>query len=56
MQIIKLLKRKARFVAGSLNQRYCIDYELTYSPTLNIECVKFLLAYMAKLQWNAYQF
>jgi len=36
----KIIKRKARLVARGFNQRRGIDYELTYSPTLNIDCLK----------------
>jgi len=51
----KIIKRKARLVVRGFAQRYGIDYELTYSPTLNIDYIKLLLAYAAKLQWNVYQ-
>ena len=39
----KIIKRKARLVARGFAQRYGIDYELTYSSTLNVDCIKFSL-------------
>ena len=51
----KIIKRKAGLVAGGFAQRYSIDYKLTYSPTLNIDCIKLLLAFAAQFQWTVYQ-
>jgi len=51
----KIIKRKARLVARGFAQRYGIDYELTYSPTLNVDCIKLLLAFAAQFQWTVYQ-
>jgi len=43
------------FVSKGFAQRYEVDYELTYSSILNIDCIKLLLAYAAKYQLNVYQ-
>jgi len=47
----KIIKRKARLVACGFNQRRGIDYELIYSPTLNIDCLKLIFALAAKFHW-----
>jgi len=51
----KIIKRKARLVARGFAQRYGIDYELTYSSILNVDCIKLLLAFAAQFQWTVYQ-
>jgi len=51
----KIIRRKANFVTKGFHQRYGIDYKLTYSPTLNIDCIKLLLAYAVKLQYTVHQ-
>ena len=50
-----IIKRKARIVASGFKQKEGIDYELTYSPTLNIDCLKLIFALVAKFSWNIYQ-
>jgi len=50
-----IIKRKARLVAKGFALRYGIDYELTYSPTLNVDCIKLLLAFAAQFQWTVYK-
>jgi len=37
-------------VARGFRQKYGIDFELTYSPTLNINGLKFIIALAAKFQ------
>jgi len=51
----KIYKYKARLVAKGFRQKYGIDFELTYSPTLNIDGLKFIIALAAKFQWNIFQ-
>ena len=48
-------KYKARLVARGFNQKEGIDYELTYSPTLNSDSIKLIIALAAKLKWNIHQ-
>ena len=50
-----IIKFKARLVARGFNQKFGIDYDLTYSPTLNIDCLKLLLAIAAKYKWSVHQ-
>ena len=42
-------------MAKGFRQKYGIDFELTYSPTLNIDGLKFIIALAAKFQWNIFQ-
>ena len=46
---------KARLVARGFRQKKGIDFQLTYSPTLNIDSLKFILAMASKLQWGTFQ-
>ena len=46
---------KARLVARGFKQRRGIDYELTYSPTLNIDSLKFIIALASKVHWDLFQ-
>ena len=39
----------------NLNKKWGIDYELTYSPTLNIDGLKLIFAISAALKWNIFQ-
>jgi len=50
-----IIKYKARLVARGFKQKYGIDYELTYSPALNIDGLKLIFALSAKFRWNVYQ-
>ena len=50
-----VIKHKARFVAKGFIQKYGIDYEMTFSPTLNIDCLKLLIALAAKFKWDILQ-
>jgi len=50
-----IIKHKARLVARGFNQIYGIDFELTYSPTLNIDGLKFIISLAAKFSWNIFQ-
>ena len=50
-----IIKYKARLVARGFTQKKGIDYELTYSPTLNIDCLKLLLSLVSKFKWNIMQ-
>ena len=51
----KIYKFNLRLVARGFCQKYGIDFELTYSPTLNIDGLKFKIALAAKFQWNIFQ-
>ena len=51
----KVSRYKARLVARGFRQKKGIDYQLTYSPTLNIDGLKFIIALAAKCKWNMYQ-
>eukprot|EP00833_Pecoramyces_ruminatium_P005698 jgi/Orpsp1_1/1179730/evm.model.c7180000070562.1 len=46
---------KARLVARGFHQIYGIDYDITYSPTIDITCIRFILCIATKLKWNTYQ-
>ena len=50
-----ITKRKARVVARGYKQRRGIDYELTYSPTLNIDALKLIIALAANMCWDIVQ-
>jgi hypothetical protein len=50
-----IYKYKARLVARGFKQKWGIDYELTYSPTLNIDGLKLIFAISAALKWNIFQ-
>jgi len=51
----KVVKRKARVVARRFKQRKSIDFDLTYSPTLNIDELKLIIALASKFKWNMIQ-
>jgi len=46
---------KARSVAKGFSQIRGIDYELTFSPTLSIDSMKFIISLAAKFHWNIFQ-
>jgi len=48
----RVIKRKARLVARGFAQRYGIYYELTYSPILNVDCIKLLLAFACSISMD----
>ena len=48
-------KFKARLVAKGFSQIRGIDYELTFSPTLSIDSLKFIIALASKLHWDIFQ-
>jgi len=50
-----ITRYKARLVARGFSQEYGIDYNLTFSPTLNIDCLKLIFALAAKLNWSIQQ-
>eukprot|EP00833_Pecoramyces_ruminatium_P014940 jgi/Orpsp1_1/1188972/evm.model.d7180000068605.1 len=50
-----IIKFKARLVARGFNQKFGIDFELTFSPTLNIDCLKLIFSLSAKFKWPIYQ-
>lgn len=50
-----VIKWKARLVARGFKQRYGIDFNLTYSPTLNIDALKLIIAFAAKFSWDIMQ-
>jgi len=50
-----ILKYKARLVARGFTQIFGTDFDLTYSPTLNSDSLKLIIALAAKLKWNVYQ-
>ena len=45
----KTTKFKARLVARGFSQKEGIDFDLTYSPTLNLDCIKLILFLSANL-------
>jgi len=51
----KIIKRKARVVARGYRQRRGIEFDLTYSPTLNIDALKLIISIAATLRWNIMQ-
>ena len=51
----KTTKFKARLVARGFSQKEGIDFDLTYSPTLNLDCIKLILFLSAKFNWNVQQ-
>ena len=48
-------KFKARLVARGFNQIHGIDYDLTYSPTLNSDSIKLIISIASKFKWTMYQ-
>ena len=50
-----ITKYKARLVARGFTQIFGTDFDLTYSPTLNSDSLKFIIVLAAKLKWNIYQ-
>ena len=50
-----IVKYKALLVARGFTQKKGIDYELTYSLTLNIDCLILLLSLASKFKWNIMQ-
>lgn len=48
-------KFKAPLVARGFKQQKGEDYDLTYSPTLNTDSIKLLIALAAKFKWKIYQ-
>jgi len=50
-----VIKHKARFVAKGFSQKFGIVYELTFSPTLNIDCLKLIIAPAVKFHWSILQ-
>jgi len=51
----KISRFKARLFARGFRQKRGIDFQLTYSPTLNIDGLKFIIAIAAKLKWSIFQ-
>jgi len=51
----KIIKYKARLVAKGYKQTYGIDYDIIYSPTLDIVCIRLIIAFAAKYKWIIYQ-
>ena len=50
-----IIKFKARLVARGFRQKFGIDFEITYSPTLNIDSLKFIISLAAKFHWDIFQ-
>jgi len=51
-----IIKYKAYHVACSFAQKQVIDFELTFSPTLNIDSLKLITTLTLKFQWKLIQF
>jgi len=49
-----MYKYKARLVARGFRQKWGIDYDLIYSPTLNIDSLKFIFALSAAFHWDIF--
>lgn len=49
-----IYKYKARLVARGFRQKWGIDYDLIYSPTLNIDSLKFIFALSAAFHWDIF--
>ena len=45
MENCKIIKHKARYVAGGLNQKQGVDFEETYSPTARMVTLRFLVSF-----------
>jgi len=50
-----IIKFKARLVARGFYQKRGIDFELTFSPTLNLDSLKLIIALASKFCWNIMQ-
>ena len=51
----EIIKYKARLVARGDKQIYGLDYDIVYSPTLDIACIRIILFLAAKFKWETYQ-
>ena len=47
-----ITKYKTLLVARGYKQQKGIDYDITYSPTLNTDSIKLIIALAAKFKWN----
>jgi len=47
-----MIKKKACEIARGYRQKKTIEFELTYSPTLNIDSLKLIILITANLYWN----
>ena len=50
-----IIKFKARLVARGYDQIFGIDYELTYSPTLNTDNIKLIISLASIFEWKILQ-
>jgi len=50
-----ITKYKVRLVAKGFTQKKGIDFELTFSPTLNIDSLKLIVSIASKFHWNIIQ-
>jgi len=50
-----IVRFKARLVVRGFKQRRGINYELAYSPTLNINGLKLIIVLAGKFNWNIFQ-
>ena len=50
-----IIKFKARLVARGYDQKFGFDFDLTYSPTLNVDCLKLIFSLAAKFNWYIHQ-
>lgn len=46
---------KARLVARGFSQRYGIEFDITFSPTLNSDSLKLIICLASKYKWNIHQ-
>jgi len=50
-----IIKFKARLVACGYDQIFIIDYELTYSPSLNTDNIKLIISLASIFEWKILQ-
>jgi len=50
-----IIKFMAWLVAREFSQKKGIDFDLTYSPTLYLDCIKLILFIAAMFKWNVHQ-
>lgn len=51
----EIIRYKARLVARGFTQKYGVNYEETFAPTIRLDAIRIILAIAAKENWEIYQ-